>query len=134
MSRVIKFRAWDKINKWLDDEFYLGSDGSVYDIPNKTYNTPNTEIERIDNFILMQFTGLQDKNGKDIYEGDVISIDKNSAIGIDFNLGSVLTVGFFNGCFCGYIKKDNNIDARPMHMLRDIIVIGNIHENPELIQ
>ncbi len=122
MSRVIRFRAWDKINKWLDDEFYLGSDGSVYDIPNKTYNTPNTEIERIDNFILMQYTGLKDKNGVEIFEGDICRYKNDGSY----------WVGMVRYNHCSYMFSSDR--GQNLIYTLDREVIGNIHEDPELLK
>ncbi|MEC1682489.1 YopX family protein [Bacillus mojavensis] len=76
---------------------------------------------------LMQYTGMKDKNGREIYEGDIVFDErKNSA-----------EVVFDDGCFCviGYLG-----DLRT-HPIRDSLfcgerfeVIGNIYENPELLE
>ena len=120
-----KFRAWCRDKMTLITGF---TDHYVFFDDQGLLQTIQGDMK------LMQFTGLKDSKGVEIYDGDVVSIDKNSALGIDFNLGSILTVGFFNGCFCGYIKNADTVDARPMNLLRDIEVIGNIHENPELLE
>ena len=61
--REIKFRAWDnKQNKMRNDGFSIYYDGSIQFADS---------IESKD-FILMQYTGLKDKNGKEIYEGDIL--------------------------------------------------------------
>jgi len=57
-NRIIKFRAWHKENKmmWIEIDLFKGNMGD----------------QKIEDFELMQFTGLKDKNGKEIYEGDVV--------------------------------------------------------------
>lgn len=68
-----------------------------------------------------QFTGLLDKQGKEIYEGDVVKerAQKN-----------YLEIAFTSGCFC---VKNKNIH-RPMLFAEDLEIIGNIYESPELME
>jgi uncharacterized phage protein (TIGR01671 family) len=119
--RIIKFRAWDKENK----RFVVDIDLS-YDCIG---DTPYLRLEDR-RFEIMQFTGLKDKNGKEIFEGDilqsypvpdVISIvglgenDENNSFG--FNLTALNN------------KKVYNFDTS----VRKMVVIGNIYENKELL-
>lgn len=69
--REIKFRAWDREYKFMIDPFYLGSLNAVYGCDN--------------DWEIMQYTGLKDKNGTEIYEGDIIQVplyDRISPYGI----------------------------------------------------
>jgi len=101
MSREIKFRAWDKESMWQPDLGSLPAD--------------NTNI-------LMQYTGLKDKNGKEIYEGDIVK-------GISYP--AVCEVVFNDGSFW-LIAKDweNTLGG----MSADCEVIGNIWENGDLLK
>ncbi len=113
--RTIKFRAWDKKNKkWLEVfNFILG-----------TLNSGQEDV------VIMQFTGLKDKNGKEIWEGDVVSL-----LGVDEETDKPyekkLQVNFCAGCFV-FEKSDTKI---PAIFYEDYVieVIGNVWESPELL-
>lgn len=107
MKREIKFRAWDG-EKMVTEGGYIQVHGSgQYDVfIEETAEWINKDCE------IMQFTGLHDKNGKEIYEGDC---DK---------VGNV--VEFLNGTYC--LNGD-----RPLYSF-NFEIAGNIYEHPHLIQ
>jgi uncharacterized phage protein (TIGR01671 family) len=113
MTREIKFRAWDSRNRImgdgvnvLDDEF----DNMVTHFQDAQY-------------VCMQFTGLKDKNGKEIYEGDVIQWwDRHENRDLVAAVEWDSTVGIWH--------YDVNTFAEP----RKVKVIGNIYENSELLK
>jgi uncharacterized phage protein (TIGR01671 family) len=128
--REIKFRAWDEANKkyieWHDFSIVFDSD-SLYELL----------CGNIKNFILEQFTGLRDKNGREIYEGDVITSAISRAhqeelgcsitgvVNYEPCLGSYdITSIFDDEDFCKFSEIDEF----------NIFVIGNIHEKPELLE
>ena len=113
MSREIKFRAFDGEQLVYQNERYGASVMQLGDLYNKFPST------------LMQFTGLKDINRVDIYEGDTV-IYKGR--GYD---NSPSTIVFSGSSFC--TKCDINGDLGDMYGF-DLEVVGNIHENKELLK
>ena len=118
--RELKFRAWSKDTKrFLDcDEWYMTCSGAKYlhyaVMPYKD-----------DNFIIEQYTGLKDKNGKEIYIGDVVSEHHGDIIGEIVQKPS----GEYRIAWLGIYGGDSSLyDHRSL-----CDVIGNIHETPGLL-
>ena len=119
--KEIKFRAWDKENKKMvysgtDDFWFMSFDNESIGILG-CHNIGGDPDTTIDSFELMQFVGLTDKNGKKIYEGDIVS---SSNKGIKKVFWSKLDCQFA-------------IDGTYLYRMADIEIIGNIYENPELL-
>lgn len=116
MNRIMKFRAWS--DKGMISEFLpCGNSQAVY------IHSGN-EIKIINNIILMQYTGLNDKNGKEIYEGDIL-VSEELKIRIEYKANAF--VGIYMGeynCRWSPLENKNYFQWE---------VIGNIYENPELL-
>ena len=111
--REIKFRFWDsRTNSWCDSENWLPS--TVRFGVNETFAFANK-----DGIIAQQYTGLKDKNGVEIYEGDIFKDDY-------WWIGKA-TVEYANGMF-GFEGEDKKPDFRPIIECEHIEVVGNIFE------
>ena len=118
MSREIKYRVWGKAEK----EYirYPFSWLSIFDSPD------GLEIEENEDLIIEQYTGLKDKNGKEIYEGDIMRYDA-----IDYK---VLWADYYAGFETKRLNSPWNNAGLTLHFLASVgRVTGNIHENPELL-
>lgn len=133
--REIKFRAWDKsLNKFLSLEELDISKSLGWA---KTQNAFEIKIKNFMGFpedtILMQYTGLKDKNGKEIYEGDIAKYE--------YEIGKhcVADVYFEERTGLHRISCQVSETMAINHILgliesnRTIEIIGNIYENPELL-
>lgn len=119
MQREIKFRAWDKENKEMLEVEDLHWDYTTGEFLIR--NTMYSDYFASDDMILMQYTGLKDKNGVEIYEGDYLERK--------FNIITSGVVEFRKGAF-GVRGKDGKF--REINLLTDE-VIGNMYSNRELL-
>lgn len=126
MNRKIKFRAWDKACKtMIDDYAEIGGYGELYA---KKFHPSSYSDKSVPNLILLQYTGLKDKNGKEIYEGDIVSRFSDTQRSV---------VKFQDGCFMSTIQLSGRIPETDEILCNDLSVtevIGNIHQNPELLE
>jgi uncharacterized phage protein (TIGR01671 family) len=136
MSRQIKFRAWDgRRMSTVWKATFVGSNPTVFFTATQ-YNEPGALPMDDDRLSLMQFTGLQDKAGRDIYEGDVVK-DR---------FGRIMQVQWWNFRLCWVAISETNFHHADLYDWVDfdyekeeksstarVEVIGNVYENPELL-
>jgi hypothetical protein len=123
VMRELKFRAWDKQEKQMMKVSAISLENKEIGVKDfRTYH-----FFRIKNIELMQYTGLKDKNGTEIYEGDVIKVERD---------GIIYRVEWIHGGFgleprynSPFYPRLGNVELR-----EKIEVIGNIHENPEFLE
>ncbi len=131
--REIKFRAWDFRNNQMckvlkmdleSERVYIKMEdkSTVFMDGSKNYINHVTMCK---NVVLMQFTGLQDKNGVDIYEGDIVNVCGGIYYCRVWEHDSITVV---DNLYCEFLISNF------IYGYENIEVIGNIHENPELIQ
>ena len=126
---IPKFRAWLKKEQkmdneidhisWLEDELYCIGDGITY-------------MVLAEDLVLMQSTGLKDKNGKEIFEGDILAVEADDGVIIlkvswddEHALFVIKTKKFNEETALAELVDDNSYPFE---------VIGNIYENPELLE
>jgi uncharacterized phage protein (TIGR01671 family) len=137
MGREYKFRVWNRPNGYFEKDvsnFSVGGDGAIYH-----WLHGIGEWIETDDAIIMQYTGLLDKNGKEIYEGDLLkpeegylSEDAESAFTNIYELR-------WDNDSAGFVLFDYDLgevadDDHILNIHSNFEVIGNIYENPELVK
>ncbi|MFC6998044.1 YopX family protein [Rufibacter roseus] len=135
-TREIKFRAWAEherqmyLPEYTDEEnFYISAEGEVKYLAEYGLYERSTSKEFRKDWHLMQFTGLHDKNGVEVYEGDMVQF-------VNGNRGQVV-FGEFNAMMGFYVKimipSGANHIPHPVFLEQDDEVIGNIYQHPDLL-
>ncbi len=133
MSRVIKVRAWNNIDKIM---CHMNEDGgaSYWDgVYLSTVSLINDQLAQSSKYVWLQFTGLLDKNGVEIYEGDILTIhydetQRENPMQVEYEVedGAFRLNEYRNKRLYGQLPV--NIEYQDRWE-----VLGNIYENPELI-
>lgn len=140
--REIKFRAWVKADSFNEGGMYTGfSFGDIY----SGYDEANTRCTdgktwqepKWSNATIMQYTGLKDKNGKEIYEGDIV-LDQWTHYDTKFKRHEVrfgqheTSRDYYASTAYGWFIRGKG--SLTSDLAIQIEVIGNIYENPELLE
>ena len=124
---IPRYRAWDKTCKTMyeaDDIMYI--DFEEKEICVKTLFFEKPSRYDFDDIVLMQSTRLRDKNGKEIFEGDIVDSE-------DGILSGIVEFRPDLGMFVSTLIKYNNFE-RLCNVADSVYIIGNIYTNPELAE
>ena len=131
--KVIKFRAWNPV---YGMEKLNGLRRPPYEDSKRAYHCDEGEEDESDT-VIMQYTGLKDKNNKDIFDCDILDISSSyhsgkylSVVRFDDAVSGVQLDTFKDDCKIGVLGRKWWGDQKCQHMYE---VIGNIYENPELL-
>ena len=133
MNRPIKFRVWDvKNKKFLPESYFaiLGNGKLIVTISGYYNDFTNTNQ---DDYVVQQYTGLTDKNGNLIFDGDIVQYNQNSSYdNMDF-------IAKWSDDKLGFIFQSNSgeqlVNQTPhLNRFKHLEVVGNIFENSELLK
>ena len=121
------FRAWDTTNKEMfKDTFSITESGQVVVVEQEDVMCPPDYVF-VDNLVIMQSTGIKDKNGKEVFEGDIVKMAKDV-----YSEPTYYEVVRHRGGAYRLESKQHGCELWLRHT--DCEVVGNLYENPELLE
>jgi len=133
--RTIKFRGWNGKKMLFYNSWFTLHNNNVLCFEESSDHdyVDDSDVDYPEKVELMQFTGLTDKNGKEIYEGDIYK--PSDSFIVEWTEKVVGIIEFKNGSFIGvYRNKKGEILDSELYMQGTIEVIGNIYENEDLLK
>ena len=135
---IPRYRAWIKSLKWMCDVTNISFDSKFVDICQQGDTERCTEMSvEFDEIKLMQSTGLTDKNGKEIFDGDIVRttrfLGRADEIGgfYEYEKDYVGVVKVLEG---SWVIDTGSVAVRLWSEIDESEVLGNIYENPELLE
>lgn len=128
MNREIKFRAWHKDLKKMFKIGQITLEKGTWNFEPNDRDFIGMSIPFQPSFVLMQYTGLHDKNGKEIYEGDIVQ-----GLFADQEELEIKGQVIYSNGQASYIIIASNNDEWELGYLDNLEVISNIYDNPELL-
>lgn len=125
---ILKFRAWDNRFSEFVEDFFVSKDGKIYKISKDTGYGFAISRETSDKVILMQSTGLFDRNGKEVFVGDIIKCTRGCPHEVYIEKEYAGT--FIGGMPAIYLKGLSEGYA----WTGDEEIIGNIYENQDILE
>ena len=126
---IPRYRAWDNVKKEMfKDTFAITESGQVVVVEQESIAS-SPDYVFVDHLVIMQSTGIKDKNGKEIFEEDIL----------DYNGRKALVR--WHGSYASFIYRfvdelqKRNTEWKPLYLAyMKCEIIGNIYENPELLE
>ena len=128
MQRIIKFRAWDTAHKKMFSPYEMGQDELQLNPDGRGFFNASSLSPKLSQYyphmIPLQYTGLKDKNGAEGYYTDILnaSFQDNWVVDWDEDEGNY------------YLRSLLGYDPLPLRKMKDMVIIGNIWENHELLE
>lgn len=123
---IPKYRAWDSVEKKFVEHFFITDNGLICNMEKPTSDSKLLIPIEKSELILMQSTGLVDKNGKEIFEGDILGTK-------DGLLNGVIEYRSDLGMWTNNLIRYNNFE-RLCNVATSREIIGNVYENRELLE
>lgn len=135
--KVPKYRAWDvHKKKMFTNNQLIVWNGNIYANDSSKLNVDNLKGWSIDEKYLMQFTGLKDKNGKEVFEGDIVRFFDDYGDFVEAYTTPVVFIDWLGayGVEWNGLKSTFEEINEYYNEVKYIEVLGNIYENPELLE